>query len=43
MNPWPMKDLYFGGVQVAGRFQAEGRVRFDGGGDPRRGGVALFA
>jgi len=43
VNQWPVRDLYFGGVQVAGRFAQPEGDRFDGGGDPRRGGVAVFA
>jgi len=42
---WPVTDLFFGGTQVA-TFTAAGgrpggRPAFDGGGDPRRGGVAV--
>lgn len=43
VNVWPVRDLYFGGVQVAARFSGPTGTRFDGGGDPRRGGVAIFA
>lgn len=40
VQTWPVKDLYFGGVQVAA-FERHGHeIRFDGGGDPRRGGSA---
>lgn len=43
VNLWPVIDLYFGGVQIGARCLPGGRLEFDGGGDPRRGGVALFA
>lgn len=42
VEAWPVKDLYFGGVQVASREQRGTEVQFDGGGDPRRGGVAVI-
>lgn len=47
VNRWPMRDLFFGGAQVVERRTAVGtdglasRHAFDGGGDPRRGGVAI--
>jgi gamma-glutamyltranspeptidase/glutathione hydrolase len=42
VNRWPVKDLYFGGAQVALRLGGDCEVCFDGGGDPRRGGAALI-
>ncbi len=41
VQAWTVKDLYFGGVQVAARVREGRETRFDGGGDPRRGGAAL--
>ncbi|GAB4248889.1 MAG: gamma-glutamyltransferase [Thermoleophilia bacterium] len=38
---WPNQDLYFGGVQAVASVEDTGGVRFDGGGDPRRGGTAV--
>jgi len=38
-----VKDLYFGGVQVAARLRRGVETRFDGAGDPRRGGAAMVA
>ena len=46
VNRWPMRDLFFGGAQVAKRRVAhavdhgETGTTFEGGGDPRRGGTA---
>lgn len=39
MRPFPDRNLYFGGVQAVVRDAATGEL--SGGGDPRRGGVAL--
>jgi gamma-glutamyltranspeptidase/glutathione hydrolase len=36
---WQQKNLYFGGVQAVARNPATGAL--SGGGDPRRGGVAV--
>jgi gamma-glutamyltranspeptidase/glutathione hydrolase len=36
---WREKNLYFGGVQAAARHPDTGEL--SGGGDPRRGGVAV--
>lgn len=41
VQAWSVKDLYFGGVQVAACGRRGRELRFDGGGDPRRGGAAL--
>jgi gamma-glutamyltranspeptidase / glutathione hydrolase len=41
VNLWPVIDLYFGGAQIAARCAPGTPQPFDGGGDPRRGGVAL--
>ena len=41
VQAWTVKDLYFGGVQVAACVREGRETRFDGGGDPRRGGAAL--
>jgi gamma-glutamyltranspeptidase / glutathione hydrolase len=41
VQAWSVKDLYFGGVQVAAGVRRGGEIRFDGGGDARRGGAAL--
>lgn len=43
VRSWPVKDLYFGGVQVAARLRRGVETRFDGAGDPRRGGAAMVA
>ena len=40
VQAWSVKDLYFGGVQVAACVRRGRETRFDGGGDPRRGGSA---
>jgi gamma-glutamyltranspeptidase/glutathione hydrolase len=37
---WSTRNLYFGGVQAVARDRETGS--FSGGGDPRRGGVALL-
>ena len=37
---WKEKNLYFGGVQAVARNPATGDL--SGGGDPRRGGVAVL-
>jgi len=42
VNRWPECDLYFGGVQAAA-FWPSPSGRFDGGGDPRRGGSTSLA
>jgi gamma-glutamyltranspeptidase/glutathione hydrolase len=42
VNVWPEKDLFFGGAQVALRLSGDCDLCFEGGGDPRRGGVALI-
>src|SRR5665648_240901 len=42
VNRWPECDLYFGGVQAAA-FWPSSSDRFDGGGDPRRGGGTSLA
>jgi gamma-glutamyltranspeptidase/glutathione hydrolase len=39
VHRWRERNLYFGGVQAAARDPETGA--FSGGGDPRRGGVAL--
>jgi gamma-glutamyltranspeptidase / glutathione hydrolase len=36
---WSERNLFFGGVQAVARDPATGEL--SGGGDPRRGGVAL--
>lgn len=47
VNRWPVRDLFFGGAQVAKRRVArdvergETGTTFEGGGDPRRGGTAI--
>jgi len=40
VQAWSVKDLYFGGVQVAACMRRGPEIQFDGGGDPRRGGAA---
>ena len=42
VHVWPVTDLYFGGAQVACRRREGGETRYDGGGDPRRGGAAIL-
>lgn len=41
VHRWPVTDLFFGGTQVATFGVGSGRPVFDGGGDPRRGGVSV--
>ncbi|MHB1342782.1 MAG: gamma-glutamyltransferase [Thermoleophilia bacterium] len=47
VNRWPVRDMFFGGAQVAKRRVAravdhgETGTTFEGGGDPRRGGTAI--
>ncbi len=42
VQAWSARDLYFGGVQMVSREGREAASRFDGAGDPRRGGAALL-